>query len=362
MNVLVSRGKLLRLLSRCSAVADAKSTMPILANVLLSASDGGLRASATDLNLGFTAEVGAAVKKSGAIAVSARGLLERVKVMPDGDVLLTCDGSSLTVKASEGNRRFKVQGFPADEYPDLPEVPKTDAIEFDVATLLDLITVTSYAISSDETRLHLNSGYIEADGKRLTAAATDGHRLAVKETSSELRFAPLLIPLKAVHELKRMLGEAESETVKVWRDGYRMFCCIDGEEFHLKLSDAQFPPYKQVIPSQTERSFTVNVAALVEAVRSVKVAASDRTGGIALKLGAGKLRIESQSPEGGEGEDEIAVDFDGGEASVGVNSDYLIDALGQLTSETVTIQSSGELDPILITDGGYMAVLMPMRQ
>jgi DNA polymerase-3 subunit beta len=362
MDVLLSKSSLLRLLKRSQNIAGHDKTMPILSHCLIGAADGKLTMSTTDLNLSFVGACGAAVKEPGSIAVDARGLSERVKAMPDGDLTLTTKGTTLTIKPADGKRRFTVHGLDADSFPNIPEpAAESYALELDVATVLDLIHSTAYAISTDETRLHLNSGFLEASDGKLRMVATDGHRLAVKEVDSKLAFPPMLLPLKGVLELKRLLEETDAETVTLKRHGSRLFCEVDGDRFALKLTDSQFVPWQQVVPASTTRTFGVDRAALAEAVRAVAVAASDRTNGIALKLASGGLKIESQSPDGGDGADELAVDYDGAEASVGMNSAYLVDALGPVSLDTVMLGTSDELDPVVIRDGGYVAVLMPMR-
>lgn len=365
MNCLVSKQNLSRLLKRCQGIADKRSTLPILANVLLEAADGGLRVSATDTYLGFVGSCGAAVKKPGSVAVDARDLFDRVKAMPDGDITLSIDGSALTVKASEGSRRFRLHTISADDYPSMPEPPTdTKPLTFAVLALLELIGGTSYAISTDETRLHLNSLFFEASAGKVRTVATDGHRLAVKELASDLDFASMLLPLKGVLELKRMLDETKAESVTLKRDGLRLFCEVDGDRLSLRLTDADFVPWQQVVPTKHERSFSLNVASFVDALRAVKISAADRTGIVKLTVSSGKLRVESESPESGEGFDEVAIDYTGTDATIGVNAQYALDALGCVAAEDAVAELSGELDPILIrsaNDAVSVGIVMPAR-
>jgi DNA polymerase-3 subunit beta len=365
MNVLVSKQNLSRLLKRCQGIADKRSTLPILANVLLEATDGGLRVSATDTYLGFTGMCGAAVKKTGSVAVDARDLFDRVKAMPDGDVTLSLDGSALTIKANEGSRRFRLHSINGDDYPSILG-PQADAaaLTFPVATLLELISGSVYAVSTDETRLHLNSLFFEAAAGKIRAVGTDGHRLAVKELESELDFTSMLVPLNGVLELKRILEDTVAASVTLKRSGLQLFCEVDGDRLTLKLTDAAFVPWQQVIPSKHDRTVSLNVASFCGALRAVKVSASDRTGIVRLTVSSGKLRVESESPESGEGFDEFGVDYTGAETSIGVNAQYALDALGCVTGEDAIAELSGELDPIVIRsalDAASLAVVMPAR-
>jgi len=138
-------------------------------------------------------------------------------------------------------------------------------------------------------------------------------------------------------------------------------------QFSVKLVDAQFPPYQQVIPAVTERSIRAPRAGLADALRAVSLAASDRTGGVKLAIGDGTLRITSESPETGNGFDELSVDYAGPELTIGFNARYFLDILGAMDDDEVVLGVSGELDPAVVRPGtessqqSYVAVVMPMR-
>jgi DNA polymerase-3 subunit beta len=365
MNLTLPKSSLLRLLSICNGIASKKSVMPVLANVLLTADPAtGLEASATNLDLSFNGATRATVKAAGSIAVGCRDLLERVKVMPDGDVTLSVDKGA--VKLSAGSRRFTLQAMDAGEYPALPEQPESATSRtFSVADLLTLIAKVEPSVSRDETRIHLNSACIEANVGKLRMISTDGHRLSVAALDfGGEGFSPILLPLGGLVELRRLLdGTDETEVALAWT-GAVLFCSIGDDVYTAKLADAAFPPWEQVIPESSERRITLARAALADAVKAVAVAASERTGGVKLTLGRGKLRVESESPESGEGFDELTIDYDGAEVSIGCNARYLLEALAAASDEGLALELSGELDPILVKqpDGdGVLVVLMPMR-
>ncbi|HEV8246337.1 MAG TPA: DNA polymerase III subunit beta, partial [Polyangiaceae bacterium] len=205
---------------------------------------------------------------------------------------------------------------------------------------------------------------------------TDGHRLSLMETlvRGKQASSTMLIPLKGVLELKRLCDEAMDEAagdgapeLKISQGGPNAFFQLAGYEFSVKLVDSQFPPYGQVIPEHSEHVIRAPRLAVADAMRAVSVAASDRTGGVKLTVGKGKLRIESESPESGEGFDEVAIDYDGPEISIGFNARYFLDVLGAIIDDEVTIGVSGELDPAVLKpatasgDSVYQAVIMPMR-
>jgi DNA polymerase III subunit beta len=379
MHVIVSKKDLLPVLDRCQGVADKKSTMPVLGNVLLEV--GGpneLRLAATDLILAVRGKVPARVEQGGSVAVGARDLVERIRNMPEGEIGISTAGNAATTLRAVGSpRRFTLQGIPGEEFPSLPE-PAADAkaSTLGASTLSALISGTHFSISNDETRPHLSSALFEWDGDHVRMVTTDGHRLSKMDASVPGKHgtSSMLIPLKGVNELRRLCdevsskreGDAEPE-IRLLQNGPNAFFELPGFQFSVKLVDAQFPPYQQVIPESHTTRVKVPRGAMAEALNAVSVAASDRTGGVKLSLSKGKLRFESESPESGEGFDELAVDYDGTDLTVGFNARYFLDVLRAVSSEDVELCLGGELDPAVIRPGSsggsvdYLAVIMPMR-
>ena len=314
MDLVAPKKDLLRLVSRCQGVADKKSAMPVLANVLLAAEGNALRVSATDLYLSVHGQANADVTKAGSVAVPAKDLLERIKAMPDGPVQITAkDGAQTILKAVGSPRRYTLHGMPGSDFPALPK-PAADApsLELPVDLLALLIARTHFSISTDETRAHVNSALFEWSGDRVRMVTTDGHRLSKMEATvagSEAT-ATMLVPLKAISELRRLADEARAEketsSVAISQSGPNAFFKLAGTQFSVKLVDAQFPPYQQVIPALTDRSVRAPRASFADALRAVSLAASDRTGGVKLALAEGTLRITSESPESGNGFDKYS--------------------------------------------------------
>jgi DNA polymerase-3 subunit beta len=377
MHVIVSKKDLVPVLDRCQGVADRKSTMPVLGNVLLEV--GGpneLKLAATDLILAVRGRVNARVEQGGSVAVGARDLIERVRNMPDGEIgIATNANAATTLRAVGSARRFTLQGIPGEEFPSLPQPDKdAKAQALDAAVLATLISGTHFSISNDETRPHLSSALFESDGEWVRMVTTDGHRLSKLEARVEGRHGSgnMLIPLKGVNELRRLCDEAAGKgdgaaELKIVQSGPNAYFELPGFSFSVKLVDAQFPPYQQVIPAEYAHRVKVPRLATADALNAVSVAASDRTGGVKLTLSKGKLRFESESPESGEGFDELAVDYAGADLTVGFNARYFLDVLRAISDDEVEIGLGGELDPAVIRPGGesarqnYVAVIMPMR-
>jgi DNA polymerase-3 subunit beta len=375
MDLVIPKKDLLRLVARCQGVADKKSAMPALANILLAAEGNTLRVAATDLYLSVSGHTHAEVATAGSVAVPAKDLLERVKAMPDGPVqVIATDGAQTTLKAVGSPRRYTLHGIPGSEFPQLPKpTPDAPSLSLPVELLSLLIARTHFSISSDETRPHVNSGLFEWVGDRVRIVSTDGHRLSKMEAtvSGSSATATMLIPLKAITELRRLADEARAEkdatTVTITQSGPNAFFTVAGMQFSVKLVDAQFPPYNQVIPQLSERSVRAPRLPFADALRAVSLAASDRTGGVKLSVATNTLRITSESPESGNGFDELSVEYNGPEVTIGFNAKYFLDVLAAIDDEEIILGISGELDPAVLrpatesADQSYVAVIMPMR-
>jgi len=183
--------------------------------------------------------------------------------------------------------------------------------------------------------------------------------------------ATMLIPLKAIMELRRLCEELVAEAPKdgkpeivITQSGSSAFFQAGSTTFSVKLVDAQFPPYSQVIPQATEKKVRVARGPLADALRAVSIAASERTGGVKLALEGGTMRISSESPDSGDGSDEVPIDYSGPPITVGFNAKYFLDVLGALSEDEVILGLSGELDPAVVrpaSDRQFLAVVMPMR-
>ena len=230
-------------------------------------------------------------------------------------------------------------------------------------------------MSTDETRAHLNSALFEWDGDVVRMVSTDGHRLSKMEVQVPGRqaAATMLIPLKAIQELRRLCDELAAEgskdkdnkpQISITQSGSSAFFQAGGTTFSVKLVEAQFPPYAQVIPQSSEKKIRLPRATFADALRAVSIAASERTGGVKLSLQTGTLRISSESPDSGEGSDEVPVDYTGAGMTIGFNAKYFLDVLASLDEEEVILGLGGELDPAVVrpaSDRAFLAVVMPMR-
>ena len=377
MELVISKSNFARGLERTHAVADRKSSMPILSNVLLTTDDTGtLRFAATDLYLGVTATAPAEVKKGGSIAVAARTLFDIVQQLPQGDVHWTA-GPNHPVEIRCGKIRFRIPGMPGDDFPPLPSPGNAEFVSLDAEVLGDLITRTQYSMSNDDTRPHLAGALFEGEARTVRMVTTDGHRLSKCDYRAReglmLHFS-MLVPGKGIAELKRLIDSAKREKGKddagppqiaVASHAGNAFFKREGVTLSVKLADEQFPQYAKVIPQGQDKRVVVSRTGMIDALKRMKLVSSDKSGGVRLMVSPGSLRIVSESPDVGEGSEELDVDYAGPALTIGFNAGYILEVLGALTEDEVVFELAGELDPGVIKPAGeatlFVGVIMPMR-
>jgi DNA polymerase III subunit beta len=361
----IQKSEFLRGLRLAQGIADRKSTMPILANVLLR-TDGKSRllVAATDLNVSVSADLAAKVEKEGGLTVGARPLHEIVANLPGEDIVFKrAENNWADIKAAKV--AYKLVGMPDRDFPKMPDHREVAYAKCDAALLREMIDKTLFSVSSDETRFHLNGVYFECDGARGRMVSTDGHRLSKVErtlTGGPEITGGVIIPKKGLVEIKRAL-DGERGGCELAIQGSYIFVKTGDVALAVKLIDSQFPPYDQVIPKANTKVVTLDRGSLLEALKRASLMSSE-TRGVRFTVEDGALRITSDNPELGEVREDLDVDYKGPGLSVGFNPRYFTDILTQMGTDQVRIELAGELDPAVLKPGegeDYLGVIMPMR-
>ncbi len=377
MEIRITKKSLAAALARTSSIADRKSSMQIISNVLIEAGEENrVRISATDLNLFATGMFPAEVLETGAITVPAKTIYDVVRNMEEGVITLKTEGDQ--VRIIGGRTNFQLLVMPAEDFPVIPELTNVTFFEMDTRLLSRMIEQTSFSISSDETRPHLNGALFQGDGKNLRMVTTDGHRLSKVEfrvdESGFYNFS-MIIPNKAISEIKRLVDDEEGNISLGVRDGsvfLRRTLELEKDsddvltsEFVLvsKLIEEEFPPYDQVIPKSNDRTVVISRQPLLDALRRVTVVSEEKTLGVRLELTEGALEIDTNNPSVGQGSEQLDVAYDGENLAIGFNARYFIDVLNVLKDDEIKVELSGPLDPVVVRDPGdlFIGVVMPMR-
>ncbi len=371
MKLVIERGELLRALGHVTSVVERRTTIPILSNVLLKASNQGLQFKATDLEREVLEQAPADVSQPGAVTVPAHVLHDIVRKLPDGaEVEIKRDAEKERLTLSSGQSRFSLQTLPPEDFPDLAPGELSHKFEIAAHDLKRLIDKTRFAISTEETRYYLNGIYLHpaTQGKQATlrAVATDGHRLAQAELPLPKGAAGMpgvILPRKTVHELHRLIEGSEA-TVQVGISPSKARFEIGTITLTTKLIDGTFPDYARVIPKSNDKALKVDNAEFKSAVDRVSTIASERGRAVKLNISSDKLILSVNNPEGGSATEELGVDYDATPLEIGFNARYLLDIAGQLESEIAHFQLADPGSPTMVKDGsdeGALYVLMPMR-
>jgi DNA polymerase III subunit beta len=366
----INSDELAKGLYRAQGIVEKKTAMPILSNVLIQASlDGKVSITATDLEVGMTCEQVANVKKEGSITISARHLYDIIRSLKKQEVTVKkLDNNWAEVKC--GSNEYRMLGMAAEDFQELPDVSKAKLFVIDPAILKNMIDKTIYAVSNDETRYNLNGSYIERtnDGN-FRMVATDGHRLSMiddkltNDKDSTGFEEGVIIPKKGLLEMKRLI-ESEEDGCKLGLDGSNLVFAINEVTVVMRLLDGQFPEYRQVVPKNQKIKIGVDRKKLMESLRRVSILSSDRTLGLKIGLAKGVLRISTSNPDLGEAREDMEVEYDGKELTIGFNARYLIDAMSSIETDEVELSLDDDLSPGVIRPLGsksYICVVMPMR-
>jgi DNA polymerase-3 subunit beta len=358
----VSKDKLLEGLSIVQNVVSTRTTLPILSNVLLQASEGEIRLTTTDLDVGVRGSVEAQVERSGATTLPARRLFSIVRELPAAEIYVDVDSKNLASIRS-GPSYFKILGLPEEEFPPLPRFD--DAKIFNIAQkdLKDGLKKTSYAISTDETRYVLNGTLFSFKDNKLTLVATDGRRLALVDLELEFprsQEIDVIVPTKAVTELQRLVKDEGDVKVSIGEN--QIAFEINQTLLVSKLIEGNYPNYRQVIPSEAKERITLERETLLNAVRRVALLASEKSNSVKLSFSKGNIDIVATTPEVGEARESLVVMYKGREFSIAFNPEFLMAPLRNLSTDEVYLDLIDEMSPGVIKIAGpFLYVLMPMR-
>lgn len=360
----IQRETLLKPVQAVMGVVERRQTMPVLSNILLIAEKGSLRLSGTDLEVELVASIDLAASEDGEITVPGRKLLDILKALPD-DSMVTVQQDKDRVVIRSGRSRFTLSTLPAAEFPLIEDIKPQATFEISQGTLKELLDRTSFSMAQQDVRYYLNGLLLEMRGDVLRGVATDGHRLAlydVEAATGDSRHQ-VIVPRKGILELLRLLNDAD-ENVRVQIGSNHIRIEFAGLQFTSKLIDGRFPDYERVIPQGSDKIVVMDRAMLREALGRTAILSNEKYRGIRVTLSDGQMQIQAHNPEQEEAEEELELDYSGGDLEIGFNVTYLMDALGAVEGETVQLSLADSNSSCLVEEPGNASaryVVMPMR-
>ena len=359
----VAREALLKPLQAVIGVVERRQTMPILSNVLLITKDGQLSVTATDLEVELVAQAEVETEAGGEITVSGRKLLDICRALPEGTVLnVSASGEKLSVRA--GRSRFNLATLPAAEFPVVDDIKAGQSISVPQEILGRLFDKTHFSMAQQDVRYYLNGLLLETGAGVLRAVATDGHRLALcqAEVDGKLDQQQVIVPRKGVLELQRLMSGDGDLNIELGSNHIRIQ--LDGIRFTSKLIDGRFPEYERVIPKESANELKADRGAFQGALQRTAILSNEKYRGIRLVIRDSGVILQAHNPEQEEAEDELEVEYAGEDIEIGFNVNYLLDALGAVEGDEVTLSVQDSNSSCLIRQPGKddcKFVVMPMR-
>jgi len=363
MRLTITRQNLQRGLAAVSASIPGKTTLPVLSNVLIESEDHSVWISGTDLDVSIRVRVPAEVSQGGAITAPGRKLLELTRELPDQPVELHARGHQLEIGC--GNSRFKLNGLPSEEFPNLPVMDFDEGWSVGEDSLRQLIRGTAFAVSTEESRPILNGVYWEL-GDRMTMVATNGHRLAKMEvdaTGAKGATGAFIVPPAALAQVERLFdGDGE---IELGKGGNHLGFRSANQEVYTRLIEGTYPNYEQVIPKDNDKVARVDKEAMEATVRRMAVLASDQTHRIKMSFESDRVHLDVMTPDLGEAHDELELDYEGEALRIGFNAHYLIEVLRNMPGGDVKVafKTAERAATIVPADSelDYLCLVMPLR-
>jgi len=370
MEFAIDRNTFLKGVSLTQGFVEKKSTVPILANILIETEKDNISITATDLEIGIKALYPANVEAEGKITVSAKKIYEIVRELPDNIVFFKVNEKNW-IEIKCGKSVFNIVGLSSEEYPFFPDTEKGEFCTIDDTVIKDMIDATYFSMSTDDSKYSLNGIYLiqimENEKNRLRMVATDGHRLSLIDKKIEDNISSLekgcILPRKGILELRKFIEEEQGSLGFKFMDNNIVFS-KEETMIVMRLVDGDFPDYKRVIPELQNKPLQVNRSEFMHVLKRISILTSENTKGVKLELSNNKLNIRSSSPEYGEANEEVDAVFSGDNMAIGFNARFMLDILKYISSENIEFHIKDEMSPGIIkpdTEEEYLAVVMPMR-
>jgi DNA polymerase III subunit beta len=360
-------------LSIVSRAVSPRSTLPVLANVLLATDEGRLRLSATNLELGVTCWIPAQIQEEGSITVPARTFVDLVGTFPPELVNLALDTRTQTLNVVCNSSAHEIKGIDAQDFPPVPVPDLTEGVDLDLTSFKEMIQQVAFAASMDEARPVLQGVKMEVTSNTLTLAATDGFRISVRK---ELLANPIkqdfsiIIPARALNELARIAGENDKAVTMVVPSGRgQVIFHLKDAELVSQLIDGNFPDYRAILPKSYKTRTIVSTPAFLKACKQAEIIAREGNNVIRLNVvpedgGPGRVEINSQTEETGKSDIQMEANIEGGAILVAFNVKFLREVLDVVHTPNVALETNTNNAPGVIRpvgDDDFVHVIMPMH-
>jgi DNA polymerase III subunit beta len=343
---------------------STRTTVQILAGILLNTAGGRLSLSATDMEISLRVSLEAQVEDEGSVVVPGRLLVDIVRLLPAGEVTISHRAEEGVVELVCGAASYRLNTYAAEDFPRLPEIDDASAFTVEKEAFVDTIARVSRSASRDESRPVLTGVLVRFEGDKLVMAATDSYRLSVKETAlseSPGREIEAIVPARALGELAR-IAQGEGESIRVGVQENQVVFGADDVWLTARRIDGQFPNYKQLLPESFEAEVAMPREEFLDVVRRTSVLAQ-RKSPLRLRFEDGELTVSAQTQDVGEAHESLPVSYSGETLEIGFNAEFLRDGLESVNDESVRLKLISPLRPGLIhgESDDFLYLIMPIR-
>jgi DNA polymerase-3 subunit beta len=374
MKAIVSQQQLAHSLGVVGRAVSARSSLPVLANVLIASDEGRLRLSATNLEMGITCWIGAQIIEEGSITVPARTFADLVSTLPSDNVQLDLNNNNFTLNIRCGSSNTDIKGIDAQEFPPMPVADPGAGIVLNTVEFKEMVQQVAFAASTDEARMVLQGVHLTLDGDEMTMAATDGFRISVRKTklaNPPNKAVSAIIPARALGELARIASDSEENLRMVLNpDRGQVLFVLKDIELDSQIIEGNFPDYQAVVPTSFKTTTIITTNALQKACRQAEIIARDVNYVIRLFVNPGddeqpgRVEISAQSEETGSNENFVEATIDGEGLPIAFNVRFLREALDAIKTPNVALKTNANNTPALLTpvgDSNFLHIIMPMH-
>jgi DNA polymerase III subunit beta len=362
LKITCARDELTRQLGVVSRAASTRTTVQVLAGILLRAESGRLDLSATDMEISLRTSLDADVGTEGAVVVPGKLLVDLARLLPGEDVSIEHRQGEGVVEVVSGAAVYRIHTYNAEDFPRLPDPAGSAMVPIDAEALLATAAKVGRAASRDESRPVLTGILVRFEGEKLVMAATDSYRLAVKETSMEAAGPELdaIVPARALLELGRVAQDA-SELQLGLQENQVLFAS-DGILLTTRRIEGQFPNYRQLLPESFESEVTLPREELLDVVRRVAVMAQ-RNAPLRLRFAEGELTVSAQTQDVGEAHEAMPAPFSGEPLDIGFNPEFLRDGIESVDGDELRLKLISPLRPAVLqgSSDDFSYLIMPIR-
>jgi len=372
MKAIVNQQQLAHGLSIVSRAVSPRSTLPVLANVLVATDEGRLRLSATNLELGITCWIGAQVMEEGAITVPSRTLVDLVNTLPNEPVSMALNTRNQTLTVRCGYSNTDIRGIDAQEFPPIPVPDLAEGVALNVADFKEMIQQVVFSVSTDEARPVLQGVLMTISGSEVTLAATDGFRISVRKAplSNPVRPVTAIIPGRALSELARIASDGDETLTMVVPQGRgQVIFHLKDAELVSQLIEGNFPPYQAIVPKSFKTHTILSTSQLLKACKQAEIIAREGNNVIRVNIvpkgdAPGEVELSAQTEETGSSDVKVDATIDGPQLVIAFNVRYLREVLDVVRSPNVAIETNANNTPAMVHpvgDDGFQHVIMPMH-